>query len=606
MRISYLDGPRLRRSLLAACEYIHQQRRELNRINVFPVPDGDTGTNLSLTVQAIADHLRKNRDREFYAVAHEAAQAAVLGARGNAGMMLSHFLLGFAAYTRGKKRICAEEFGVALSAGAERLHKALERPVEGTILTVIRDTSLAALEAKFHDFQQLMSHLTDRARASLERTPDLLPVLKKAGVVDAGGKGFVHLLEGVVHYIHGDPLVSADRVPAFSETAPVVGQMEYPPEAERYRYCTEALVRGEDFPEQPVIREDLREHGDSLIVVRSDEVLKVHIHTDDPDRVFSYLKSLGTLVTHKAEDMLAQHAAAAQAARGHLTLARRPVGIVTDSAGDLPEEIIRAHGIKVVPLVLVRGDENLRDGVDITAEEFHQVLQDNGELPTTSQPPPGAFLEAYQRASEEAEAVVGVTVGSNLSGTFGAAEAAAFHFDGGTVHLVDSLGASLLQGLLVLKAAELAEMAKSPGEIVEELNRVRAQSGVLLTVDSFQRLLASGRVGKGKAWFASVFGIKPVLSVPTDGRPVEPVGRALGRKRVLGAVMGALRERLPSEVEQVRFGVVHVGCEEVVERVSRALREEYGDVEIISAPATPVLATHTGIGAWAIAYLVED
>ena len=254
MRIAYLDGPRLRRSLLAACDYIQDQRRELNRINVFPVPDGDTGTNLSLTVQAIADHLRKNRDREFHAVADEVAQAAVLGARGNAGMMLSHFLLGFAADTRGKARICPGEFGVALQAGADRLHNALESPVEGTILTVIRDTAVAALEAKVHDFQQLMTHLAECAKASLERTPDLLPVLKRAGVVDAGGKGFVHLLEGVVGYIQGDSLESSQSRPAFSETAPAVGQVEYPTEAEHFRFCTEALVRGKDLPEQRTVR----------------------------------------------------------------------------------------------------------------------------------------------------------------------------------------------------------------------------------------------------------------------------------------------------------------------------------------------------------------
>jgi DegV family protein with EDD domain len=606
MRIAYLDGPRLRRSLLAACEYIQLQRRELNRINVFPVPDGDTGTNLSLTVQAISDHLRKNRDREFHAVAHEVAQAAVLGARGNAGMMLSHFLLGFAAHTRGKARICAKEFGVALHAGAERLHNALERPVEGTILTVIRDTAVAALEAKAHDFQQLMNLLTDRARASLERTPDLLPVLKKAGVVDAGGKGFVHLLEGVVGYIQGDSSISPDPPPAYAETAPAVGQVEYPAAAERFRFCTEALVRGEDLPEQTAVRERLREEGDSLIVIRSDGVLKVHVHTDDPDRVFTYLKTLGALVTHKAEDMRAQHDHAERSTHGHLTMVRRPVGIVTDSASDLPEEIVRAHGIKVVPMVLIRGEENLRDGVDITAEEFHQALKGKGELPTTSQPAPGAFVEAYQRAAEEAEEVVGVMVGSNLSGTFGSAEAAAYHFDGAPVHLVDSLGASLLQGLLVLKAAEMAELAHSPVEIVKELNRVRQQSGVLLTVDSFERLMASGRVGRGKAWLAAAFGIKPVFAVPTDGRAVEPVGKALGRGRMRASVLAALRGKIPPGAEKVRFGIPHVGCPEIVAGVTEALREEYGEVEILSAPATPVIATHTGIGAWAIAYLVED
>ena len=421
MRISYLDGPRLRRSLLAACDYIQEQRRELNRINVFPVPDGDTGTNLSLTVQAIADHLRGNRDREFHAVANEVAQAAVLGARGNAGMMLSHFLLGFASNTRGKARIGPQEFSVALHAGAESLHNALERPVEGTILTVIRDTASAALEAKVQDFQQLMAYLAEKARASLERTPELLPVLKKAGVVDAGGKGFVHLLEGVVRYIHGEVGLTAEAPPTAFDTAPAAAHADYPAEAEQYRYCTEALVRGDHLPEQKEVREHLRPQGDSLIVVRSDTVLKVHIHTDRPQEIFTYLKTLGTLITHKAEDMWAQHEATERAAHGHRTLARRPVGVVTDSAADLPEEIVRAHGIKVVPLSLVRGDDILRDGVDISAQDFHRALRQKEHLPTTSQPPPGAFLEAYRRAAEEAEAVVGVMVGSNLSGTFGSA-----------------------------------------------------------------------------------------------------------------------------------------------------------------------------------------
>jgi DegV family protein with EDD domain len=606
MRISYLDGPRLRRSLLAACEYAQYQRSELNRINVFPVPDGDTGTNLALTVQTIADHLRTSHAREFYAVANEAAQAAVLGARGNAGMMLSHFLLGFAEWTRGMARISAMEFSQALRAGADRLQEALERPVEGTILTVMRDTALAALDAKVQDFHMLMEYLVERARSSLARTPELLPALKKAGVVDAGGKGFVHLLEGVVNYINGDPPTVLDEVPDFSETAATVGQVEYPEEAERFRYCTEALVRGDSLPDHRSVQERLRREGDSLIVIRSGDVLKVHVHTDEPEEVFGYLKTLGHLVTHKAEDMQAQHAAAERAAHGHLTLARRPVGIVTDSAADLPEEIIRAHGIKVVPLLLVKGGESYRDGLDITAEEFHRTLRDGGVLPTTSQPPPGAFLEAYRRASEEAEEVVGVFLGSNLSGTFRSAEAAAYHFNHGRVHLVDTYGASLLTGLLVLKATELAELALPPMEIVQELNRIRRQSGVILTVDRMDRLLASGRVGRGKAWLATFLGLKPLLAVPTDGRPVVPAGKVLGRKRVLPALLEVLRREIPRAARKVRFGVIHVGRPEIVTQVSDALRREYGDVEILSAPATPVLATHTGHGAWAVSYLVED
>ncbi|MGW8265590.1 MAG: DegV family protein [Longimicrobiales bacterium] len=596
----------MRRSLLAACEYTQLQRTELNRINVFPVPDGDTGTNLALTVQTIADHLKKNTAREFYAVADEAAQAAVLGARGNAGMMLSHFLLGFAEWTRGMGRISAQDFSQALRAGAERLQAALELPVEGTILTVMRDTARAALEAKVQDFQHLMDILVERARVSLARTPELLPPLKKAGVVDAGAKGFVHLLEGVVQYINGDPLVTLEGVPDFSGTVPAMGAVAYPQEREHYRYCTEALVRGPALPDWKTVQDRLRREGDSLIVIRSGEVLKVHVHTDEPEAVFAYLKTLGHLATHKAEDMQAQHAAAERAAHGHLSLARRPVGIITDSASDLPEEIIRAHGIKVVPLLLVKGDATYRDGVDVTAEEFHATLRDGGPLPTTSQPPPAAFLEAYRKASEEAEEVVGVFLGSNLSGTFRSAEAAASHFNQGRVHLVDSFGASLLTGLLVLKATELAELALPPMEIVAELNRIRRQSGVILTVDRMDRLLASGRVGPGRAWLAKFLRLKPILAVPTDGRPVAPAGKVIGRRRVLPAVLEILRREIPSRAEKIRFGVIHVGRPEIVDQVSEVLREEYGDVEILSAAATPVLATHTGHGAWAVSYLVED
>jgi DegV family protein with EDD domain len=282
------------------------------------------------------------------------------------------------------------------------------------------------------------------------------------------------------------------------------------------------------------------------------------------------------------------------------------VGIVTDSASDLPEEVIRAHGIKVVPLTLVREGESLRDGVDLTAEEFHQTLRDGGPLPTTSQPPPRAFLDAYQEAADEAESVVGVFLGSNLSGTFRSAEAAAYQFDGGPVHLVDSYGASLLTGLMVLKATELAELALSPEEIVVELRRIRRQSGVILTVDSMDRLLASGRIGKGKAWLATFLGLKPILSVPLEGPPVASAGRAFGRKRVLPAVLDILHQEIPPGAQKVRFGVIHVARPEIVDEVARALETEFGDVEILSARATPVLATHTGVGAWAVAYLVED
>jgi DegV family protein with EDD domain len=606
MPIRYLDGPRLRRSLVAACEYAQSQRAELNRINVFPVPDGDTGTNLALTLRAVADHLRTNRERAVSAVAREAAQGAVLGARGNCGMMLSHFLLGFADSVVERDRISTAEFGAALSAGVEKLYTSLEHPVEGTILTVMRDTAVAAEGVETADFVPLFSHVVDRARESLARTPDQLPVLKKAGVVDAGAKGFVSMLEGVLLFVQGVSIAASTEVEGGTQAGEgmAAALAEYPAEEEQYRFCTEALVRGGELPSQAAVREVLRERGDSLIVIRSDDVLKVHIHTDDPEGVFAYLRSVGTLVTHKAEDMRAQHEAIGR--DGHIQLARRPVAIVTDSAADLSEEIVRAHGINVVPLTLVDGDRSYRDGIDIDAAEFHRLLAESERLPTTSQPTPAAILEAFRAASEEGESVVGVFLSSTLSGTFQAAEVAAGQVEGASPVLADSLGASLLTGLLTLKAAELAEAAWPPSEIVDEVRRIRARSGILFTVKTFERMIASGRVGRGKAFVGRFLGLKPIMGMTPDGA-VVPFGKAFGLRRARAELLDVLRRQIPSGVRKVRFGVVHVGMPEIIDEMTRALRLEYGeDVEVLSAPATPVIATHLGIGAWGIAYIVED
>ena len=604
MKIGYIDGPRLRRALTAGCYWAQQQRGELNRINVFPVPDGDTGTNLFLTVQAIADHLGQSTERSVGVVAQEAARAAVLGARGNCGMMLSHFLLGFAQSLEGQTRMDASAFGGALEAGVQNLSEALEAPVEGTILTVMRDTARAVSGAEIEDIAPLAEHMLDRARDSLERTPELLPVLSAAGVVDAGAKGFVSLLEGVVMFLRGDPLPAGTDAD-FTAGPPVVTSIEYPDRVEQYRFCTEALVRGNDLPDQKEVRGNLRTRGDSMIVIRSDDVLKVHIHTDEPDEVFSYLKGLGELVTHKAEDMRAQYEAVERASGSHLALARRPVGVLTDSAADLPEDVIRAHGIQVVPMMLVDGDNVYRDGVDLTAERFHKMLASQEQLPTTSQPPPASFLEGFKRAAADAEQVVGVVVSSALSGTYRSAEAAAGQEPDLPIHLADSRGASLLQGLLVLKATEMAEMAVPADEIVKELNRIRDQSGVMFTIETFDRLLASGRVSRSKAFFGTLLNVKPVLALDREGK-VVPRGTAVGRKRVIMTLLDAVAEDMGRVPETVRFGIVHVGIPEIVPEVRELLVARYGNVEILNAPITPVLATHLGIGAWGLAYMVED
>lgn len=602
MKIGYLDGKRLRRSLVAGCDFVQTCRAELNRINVFPVPDGDTGTNLALTASAIADRLRHSREKHIGIVAREAADAAIMGARGNCGMILSHFLLGFSEQVGSDRRLSAVQFSRALDGAVQHVYRSLERPVEGTIVTVMRATAEEAKQSRGADFAELVERLLDRAKDALARTPDLLPQLRTAGVVDAGAKGFVNLLEGIVSFMHGDPFVALKTAPDFDEVQPAAARVEYPRESEQYRFCTEGMVRGSALPAQPVVQTALHDRGDSLIVIRGTDVIKVHIHTDEPEGVFDYLRTLGELVTHKAEDMAAQHSAVERAAAAHVQLARRAISFVTDSACDLPDEVVRAHGIHVLPMTLVFGGEALRDRVDIDADTFLERLR-SGEQPTTSQPPPAAFLEYYGRAAEDGETVLAIPVGSSLSGTFASAEVAAKRFDRAPVTLVDSLGASLLQGFLVLRATELAELGWQVDQVVSELKRVRAQSGIFFTVDVFDNLLRSGRVGRGRAWLAGFLDVKPIMEINQKGF-VEPLARVRGMRNVLPKLLKEMAARVPAGTREVRFGIIHVGAPEIAAEAKAALLASYGPREIITAPATPVLAAHLGPGAWGICYQI--
>ena len=607
---THLDGTGLRGALLMANEYVQRHRADLNRINVFPVPDGDTGTNLALTVSSIADRLRRSTEPSVSVVARAAAEAGVLGARGNCGMILSHFLLGFSDAVGDRVRLSVAEFGAALGAATEHVYRALEKPVEGTIITVMRAVSDEAGRLQDSDFVVLFERLLVRAREALASTPDLLPALKGAGVVDAGAKGFFHLLEGISSYLAGDPLVPLEEMPEYDAEPAFAGaaSVEYPAESEVYRFCTEALVRGPSLPDSDAVRAFLRDRGDSLVVIRTSDILKVHVHTDVPEEVFAYLRTLGSLVTHKAEDMQAQHAVVERAAAGgHMKLARRPVSIVADTACDLPDEVVRAHGIHLVPLSLVYENRVLRDRFDITAEEFAEQLK-AGAHPSTSQPPPAAFQEAYRRAAEEGEAVVGVIFSSGLSGTFASAQAAAKQrgADEVPVHLWDSRGGSIMAGLLVLKAVELGEAGWEPERIVAELERIRKRSGFFIALDTFERAVASGRVGRGRAWLGGLLDIKPVLDVDPSGK-LAPIDRVRGRKQVFPKMLEILERKVPSDVRKVRFGVMHIAAPEIVDEVCDEIRRRYGrDVEILAVAGTPIIGTHAGEGAWGIGYMIED
>jgi len=596
--IGYLDGPRLRRSLLAAAQWVQAGRDELNRINVFPVPDGDTGTNFWLTMKSIAEALQRVGDAPLPEVSRAVAQAAVMGSRGNSGMMLSHFLVGFDEGIGSRFRIRARELAHAIHQGFLRLEAALENPVEGTILTVCRDAAEGAKEAAAGgaDVSGVIHHTLATAVQALERTPDLLADLKRAGVVDAGGLGFVRMIEGIVRLIDGTLQDEAQEdARAFQGVMPAAA-FEVAEDRD-HRFCTEVLVRGDDLPSSSVAREKLHElQGGSLLVLRTGDLLRVHVHLNDPAPLFELAERWGEVVTRKAEDMREQHQM--------LAAATRPIAVLTDSACDLPDDILDRHGIGLVALQVMVGDQVFEDRVQIQADEVYRHMR-HGRTLTTSQPPASAFAAGYEHARAGADEVVTVVLSSGLSGTFANAEAARRSFGAGGVHLVDSRSVSLGLGLLALRAAELAEAGWEAVEIVAECERLRTQNGMFFTVARLDNLIRSGRVSRVKGWLGNLLDMKPILSLDAEGR-ITPVDRVRGSPALLPKVLELLEDAIPARRERLRMGVVHADAEATAQDIQSALHKRFRPFEIIVSPVTAVIGLHTGPDAWGVFWQVED
>ena len=593
--IGYLDGARLRRSLLAAADWVEASREELNRINVFPVPDGDTGTNFALTLRAVATGVRELDARApLSEVARVMANACVLAARGNSGMLLSQFLLGFRDAIGSREVVSALEVAAAIRGGAVQLHQSLDDPVEGTILTVAREVAEAAEHAasESDNFEDVMRRALDQAQQSLARTPELLPPLRESGVVDAGAKAFVLLLEGIVRLIDGNPIVPVAEAPVF-EVPFAAAQAEVAAERD-YGFCTEVLVRGNALPPATEVRVALRALGSSIVVLASADVLKAHVHTDTPEKVFDLAAQWGTVEATKADDMRAQHRA--------LEKTRR-VAIVVDSSCDLPDDIVDEYGMVVVPIQVIEGEKTYLDRVGIARDELYHRMRD-GAVFTTSQPPPAAFVQGFEDALSAGDSVVAVLLAKALSGTFASGQAAARAL-GAPITLVDSRSASLGMGLLALRAAELVEEGWEPQAIATELDRVRDQSGGLFTVDTFDNLLRSGRVGRGRAWLGSLLDVKPILEVGSDGR-VIPLDRVRGREALIPRVLRHLEQRLTPRPERLRIGIVHAEVPDIAERLRVDIETRFAPRDCLVGDVTAALGVHTGPGAWGIFYQIED
>lgn len=592
--VRYLDGTRLRRSAAVAARWVSQRQENLNGINVFPVADGDTGTNLAATLVSAADRAQRVRERGVGAVSRALADGALYGACGNSGAIMAQFLEGFASSLEGRQRATGPGLAEAVTRASEAAQAALARPREGTILTVMRVWSHAFRDQAARegaDLLEVFGGSLEAAREALARTPQQLRELARAGVVDAGAQGFVYFLEGMLHFAEGR--LAGSIVEEGHATALEHAAVDHAPHEIGLRFCTECMIEGEGL-DLAGVRDAMATLGDSLVVAGSVRRIRVHVHTDRPDQVFETAAGFGRVASTKADDMRVQHVA---------RFDRDRVAVVTDSAADIPERILQRLRIHTVPLRVLLGPAVYLDKQTVNPDEVYDRLTRGERAVRTSQPAPGDYAALYSYLSEHYGALVVPSLSGRLSGTLEAARRAIGLAETARVEVLDTRSASIGQGLVVRAAAEVAAAGGSVEEVVSAAEDASARVRLFVAVPTLDYLRQGGRLAGWKARAAQWLGLVPLLTIDPESGSTRLLGlarRGSVHRSALSRAVAAL-EKEPSPPDSV--WVAHAGAASVADAFREELTRAAPGAEVEIVEVGPALGAHTGPGAVAVAFL---
>ncbi len=367
-----INGADLRRLIINAAASIEINKQKLNELNVFPVPDGDTGTNMAMTANTAAGDLRKMEDPELDQVAKAAASAMLRGARGNSGVILSLLFRGMSKKLKGQTKCNGVLWAAALQEGVDAAYKAVMKPAEGTILTVARLAAAKAQKAAKENsyFEFVHQAAVEEAKVALANTINQNPVLKKAGVVDAGGKGWLLVLEAMLSALQGEDIV----VPEGQQTEVKEGADfgDFDTEDITFTYCTEFIISRENDKDPEALRDYLATLGDSLVLVDDEEIIKVHVHTNDPGAALHAAVNYGSFVTVKIENMRLQHTEkvlSEQELEPKIAEPTKPLGVVSVCAGKGLENVFKDLGVDG----LISGGQTMNPSTQDILEAVNKV-----------------------------------------------------------------------------------------------------------------------------------------------------------------------------------------------------------------------------------------
>lgn len=587
-----IDGKNFYRAFLAGSSKILENQQFMNKINVFPVPDGDTGSNLASTMRHIID--RTTPRASLKETAQQVAAAALDGARGNSGIIFAQFLHGFSQKIPELPRINVKQFARIVNTAFQYATRAIEKPVEGTVITVMRDWAqyIDRLKGKIDDFFQLITESLQVARISLQETPQLLDVLKKHKVVDAGALGFVYFLEGIFDFIKQRDFRKILRINTRA-VAPV--NEPHPVQEAHFRYCTEAVIQGE-YLDVNKIKKRAKGNGDSLVVAGSGDKVRVHLHTDDPAALFYRLRDFGSLVYQKADDMRRQYE----------TVHRRKwnIALVTDSVCDLPPAFMDEFQIHMVPVHLHFDLNHYLDKLTITPDQFYRMLRKAEVFPTTSHPGMADFVNLYSFLTSHYDSIIAVHLSKEISGTWHTSLKAAQQVSRETGKKIDVINSRHLSGslgLIVHSAAEAVKEGLAHDEIVRRIDQWLGNASILVSVKTLKYMVRGGRVSPMKGMVANLLNLKPIVSMDPEGKSVL-YDKAFSQRGNMKKVLKIINKRL-KEQRVVKYALLHAHDPDAADWLAGRLRELLGRDADFTVDISPVVGLNAGCGAAAIALL---
>lgn len=576
-----LEIEKLYSGFIAGAEEVMANKKYLNTINVFPVADGDTGSNLFSTMHSIVTH-----SEQKHTVKHtleSIADSAITGARGNSGLIFAQYFQGLSEAVI-TDDLTADAFIMASSNGMKYAFEAVEQPVEGTILTIMRvfHESLKEYMDKTNNFITALEAAYEKVVLAVENTTKQLLVLKKSSVVDSGAKGFAYFIKGFISGIKGTKKVV--RKPEEDIHIEHIHDESF-----NYRYCTEALIENK----QEIKKELLKKFGDSLIVAGGKRKTRIHIHTDNPSDFFKYLSEKGQIIEQKVDDMQLQFD------RVHHRKYSRV--IVTDSIADIPKSLIDEEQVHMIPLSILIGESSYFDKLTIDNESIFELSQRLELTPTTSQPTVKTVENALEYLSTYYDEIIVLTVAKALSGTHQVFKNVSNKYE--HVHVVDSKQNSVAQGLLLHETMMDLKANLSTKKLLMNLNNRIEASKILVQIKSLDPMIASGRLSVKLGGILKRIGVKPVITLNKDGQG-SIFKIALNNKQSYKKILKHIRQthdRSPI----VKFAVTYIDDKTDAVRFSNDIEKLIGIKVSYITKSSSIIAVGAGSGAVGIGYITE-